>query len=121
MDQVGDHNDDRNWLDEIALKEAIRGPQRPGEAQTLNLRFFKGMTRIEVSTEIGISSGPGHPPAKGRPGPDQKTDINPTKSGSLEAPAFSAIGKVAMYFSGLHTPPGLSIHNFPISKGYSFF
>ena len=24
MDQVGDHNDDRNWLDEIALKEAIR-------------------------------------------------------------------------------------------------
>lgn len=25
MDQVGDHNDDKNWLDEIALKEAIRG------------------------------------------------------------------------------------------------
>ena len=25
MDQVGDHNDDNNWLDEIALKEAIRG------------------------------------------------------------------------------------------------
>ena len=24
MDQVGDKNDDNNWLDEIALKEAIR-------------------------------------------------------------------------------------------------
>ena len=23
MDQIGDNNDDRNWLDEIALKEAI--------------------------------------------------------------------------------------------------
>ena len=30
MDQVGDKNDDNNWLDEIALKEAIRnlGPGR---------------------------------------------------------------------------------------------
>lgn len=29
MDQVGDKNDDNNWLDEIALKEAIRnlGPR----------------------------------------------------------------------------------------------
>ena len=24
LDQVGDNNDDRNWLDEIALKEAIK-------------------------------------------------------------------------------------------------
>lgn len=31
MDQVGDHNDDKNWLDEIALKEAIRNLSRPGK------------------------------------------------------------------------------------------
>ena len=54
MDQVGDHNDDKNWLDEIALKEAIRGLS-DREKRILNLRFFKGMTQIEVSAEIGIS------------------------------------------------------------------
>ena len=54
MDQVGDHNDDRNWLDEIALKEAIHGLS-DREKKILHLRFFKGMTQIEVSGEIGIS------------------------------------------------------------------
>ena len=54
MDQVGDHNDDKSWLDEIALKEAIRGLS-DREKKILNLRFFKGMTQIEVSSEIGIS------------------------------------------------------------------
>ena len=54
MDHVGDHNDDNNWLDEIALKEAIRG-LNDREKKILNLRFFKGMTQIEVSAEIGIS------------------------------------------------------------------
>ena len=54
MDQVGDHNDDSNWLDELALKEAIRGLGER-EKRILNLRFFKGMTQIEVSAEIGIS------------------------------------------------------------------
>ena len=54
MDQVGDHNVDKHWLDEIALKEAIRGLS-DREKRILNLRFFKGMTQIEVSAEIGIS------------------------------------------------------------------
>lgn len=54
MDQVGDHNDDKNWLDEIALKEAIRNLNNR-EKRILYLRFFKGMTQIEVSSEIGIS------------------------------------------------------------------
>ena len=54
MDQVGDQNDDRNWLEEIALKEAIRGLS-DREKRILNLRFFKGLTQIEVSAEIGIS------------------------------------------------------------------
>ncbi len=54
MDQVGDHNDDKNWLEEIALKEAIRGLSER-EKKILHLRFFRGMTQIEVSNEIGIS------------------------------------------------------------------
>ncbi len=54
MDQIGDGSDDRSWLDEIALKEAIRNLS-DREKRILNLRFFKGMTQIEVSAEIGIS------------------------------------------------------------------
>lgn len=54
MDQIGDTDDDRTWLDELALKEAIRGLGER-EKHILNLRFFKGMTQVEVSAEIGIS------------------------------------------------------------------
>ncbi len=54
MDQIGDQNDDSNWLEEIALKEAIRNLNER-EKRILSLRFFKGMTQIEVSAEIGIS------------------------------------------------------------------
>ncbi len=54
MDQVSDRNDDKSWLDEIALKEAIAALSNR-EKKILNLRFFKGLTQVEVSTEIGIS------------------------------------------------------------------
>ncbi len=54
MDQVGDNNDESNWLEEIALKEALRNLNER-EKKILDLRFFKGMTQIEVSAEIGIS------------------------------------------------------------------
>ena len=54
MDQVGDNNDDRNWLDEITLKDAIAALS-DREKRILHLRFFKGMTQVEVSGEIGIS------------------------------------------------------------------
>lgn len=54
MDQVGDYNDDRNWLDEITLKDAIAALS-DREKKILNLRFIKGMTQMEVSGEIGIS------------------------------------------------------------------
>ena len=54
MDQIGDHNDDKNWLDEIALKESIsRLSDR--EKTILSLRFFKGKTQMEVAAQIGIS------------------------------------------------------------------
>ena len=54
MDQIGDYNDDKNWLEELALKEAIRN-LNDREKRILHLRFLKGMTQIEVSSEIGIS------------------------------------------------------------------
>ena len=54
LDQVGDNNDDSNWLNEIALKDAIAALSER-EKRILNLRFFKGLTQVEVSGEIGIS------------------------------------------------------------------
>lgn len=54
MDQVGDANDDLNWLNEIALKEAIRSLETR-EKKILSLRFFTGKTQTEVAKEIGIS------------------------------------------------------------------
>ena len=54
LDQVGDNNDDKNWLDEIALKEAINDLSER-EKHILSLRFMQGKTQMEVSKEIGIS------------------------------------------------------------------
>lgn len=54
MDQIGDNNDDRNWLDEIALKQAISS-LGSREKKILNLRFIQGKTQVEVASEIGIS------------------------------------------------------------------
>ena len=54
MDQIGDKNDDRNWLDEIFFKEAIKN-LNDREKRILNLRFMKGKTQMEVANEIGIS------------------------------------------------------------------
>ena len=55
MDQVRDQkNTDENWLEQIALKEAMdRLSDR--EKRILNLRFFEGKTQMEVSARIGIS------------------------------------------------------------------
>lgn len=54
LDQLGDHNDDMNWLNEISLKEAIAGLGKR-EKRILDLRFFRGKTQVEVAKEIGIS------------------------------------------------------------------
>ena len=55
MDQVKDQkNTDENWLEQIALKEAMdRLSDR--EKHILRLRFFEGKTQMEVSARIGIS------------------------------------------------------------------
>lgn len=54
MDQIGNKNDEINWLDEIVLKESI-SKLSDREKRILTLRFFKGKTQMEVASEIGIS------------------------------------------------------------------
>lgn len=54
MDQVGDVSDDNDWLDEIAIKEAMKS-LGDREKKILGLRFFMGKTQMEVAQEIGIS------------------------------------------------------------------
>lgn len=54
LDQVGDKNDDRCWLDEINFRETVKSLS-PREKQIIALRFLDGKTQTEVSKEIGIS------------------------------------------------------------------
>ena len=54
MDQVGDTSDDRDWLEELAFKEALK-KLSDREKKILSLRYFKGKTQMEVAEEIGIS------------------------------------------------------------------
>lgn len=55
MDQISDDKQkDVQWVEEIALKEAmVRLSER--EKMILNMRFFQGKTQMEVADEIGIS------------------------------------------------------------------
>ncbi|MBR4761727.1 MAG: sigma-70 family RNA polymerase sigma factor, partial [Clostridia bacterium] len=46
LDQIGDSNDDKNWLDEICLKEAIKNLSER-EKKILSLRFMQGKTQME--------------------------------------------------------------------------
>ena len=54
LDQIGDKSDDRNWLYEISVKDAI-SKLSSREKNILDLRFIKGKTQMEVSRQIGIS------------------------------------------------------------------
>ena len=54
MDQVGDGSGDGDWLEEIAVKQAIHNLS-PREKKILSLRFLDGKTQMEVAGAIGIS------------------------------------------------------------------
>ncbi len=55
MDQVKDNkNNDDFWLEEIAIKEAMKKLNKR-ERNILKLRFFMGRTQMEIANEIGIS------------------------------------------------------------------
>ncbi len=53
-DQLGDHSSDKNWLDELAIKEAVQGLS-DREKKIVALRFMRGKTQMEVAREVGIS------------------------------------------------------------------
>lgn len=55
MDQISDDkHQDANWLEGIAVREAMR-KLSDREKLILSLRFFEGKTQMEVADEIGIS------------------------------------------------------------------
>ena len=55
MDQVKDtRNTDEQWLEQIALEEAMRRLSAR-EKRILALRFYAGKTQMEVAKEVGIS------------------------------------------------------------------
>ena len=55
MDQVRDQkNTDENWLEQIALREAMEHLS-DREKTILRLRFFEGKTQMEVASALGIS------------------------------------------------------------------
>jgi len=55
MDQISDEkNKDIQWVEEIALKEAMRR-LNDREKLIVSMRFYEGKTQMEVAEEIGIS------------------------------------------------------------------
>ena len=55
MDQISDtKNTDENWLQKIAISEAIKNLS-DRERSIIELRFFEGKTQMEVAQEIHIS------------------------------------------------------------------
>ena len=54
MDQISDMNDVESRMDELTIRDAVRG-LGPREQNILYLRFFRGKTQMEVAGEIGIS------------------------------------------------------------------
>ena len=54
LDQIGDRNEEGNWLDEISLKEILKSLNER-EKTIVRLRFYEGKTQMEVSKIIGIS------------------------------------------------------------------
>jgi len=55
MDQVkDDNNTDEVWLEDIALKEAMKRLSER-EKKIISMRFYSGKTQMEIADEIGIS------------------------------------------------------------------
>ncbi len=54
MDQVGDSSTDKDWIDEIFIRDEIKKLD-PREKNIMYLRFMQGKTQMEVAKEVGIS------------------------------------------------------------------
>lgn len=54
MDQVGDNSTDKDWVDEISIKDELKNLD-PRERTIMYLRFMQGKTQMEVAKEVAIS------------------------------------------------------------------
>lgn len=54
MDQIGDNASETDWIDELLIKESIKNLSNR-EKKILSMRFMRGLTQMEVATEVGIS------------------------------------------------------------------
>ncbi len=54
MDQIGDGNDEDNWISAILFRESL-AHMNPREKVILSRRFLQGRTQVDVAKEIGIS------------------------------------------------------------------
>ena len=54
MDQVGASSSDKDWIDEISIKDEIKKLD-DRERNIMYLRFMQGKTQMEVAKEVGIS------------------------------------------------------------------
>ena len=54
MDQIGDTTSEKDWIDEMLIKQSIQNLSDRVK-KILNMRFMRGMTQMEVATEVGIS------------------------------------------------------------------
>lgn len=54
MDQVSDNSTDKDWVDEISIKDELKNLD-PRERTIMYLRFMQGKTQMEVAKEVGIS------------------------------------------------------------------
>ncbi len=54
MDQIGDTMTETDWIDEILIKESIKN-LTSREKKILSMRFMRGLTQMEVASEVGIS------------------------------------------------------------------
>lgn len=54
MDQVGDNSTDKDWVDEISIKDELKNLDQR-ERTIMYLRFMQGKTQMEVAKEVGIS------------------------------------------------------------------
>lgn len=54
MDQVGDNSTDKDWVDEISIRDELKNLD-PRERTIMYLRFMRGKTQMEVAKEVGIS------------------------------------------------------------------
>lgn len=54
MDQIAAGSDDEDWIDEITIRDALEALS-DREKKIIKMRFFDGMTQVEVSCKIGIS------------------------------------------------------------------